>query len=71
MLGKVKDIRKHSSFLQNQEPKDPSLSCFSLTLSMIIDPLLLSFIIERREGLLDRSWIAGVTSLEVSANDRA
>ena len=25
----------------------------------------ISFIIERKEGLLDRSWIAGVTSLEV------
>ena len=37
----------------------------SITFFMAVGLTSISFIIERREGLLDRSWIAGVTSLEV------
>ena len=37
----------------------------SITFFMAVGLTSISFIIERREGLLDRSWIAGVTSVEV------
>ena len=37
----------------------------SITYFMAVGLTSISFIIERKEGLLDRSWIAGVTSLEV------
>eukprot|EP00092_Neocalanus_flemingeri_P090968 GFUD01115269.1.p1 GENE.GFUD01115269.1~~GFUD01115269.1.p1 ORF type:complete len:186 (-),score=24.59 GFUD01115269.1:39-596(-) len=37
----------------------------SITYFMAMGLTSISFIIERKEGLLDRSWIAGVTSLEV------
>ena len=37
----------------------------SITYFMAVGLTSISFIIERKEGLLDRSWIAGVTTLEV------
>jgi ABC-type multidrug transport system permease subunit len=37
----------------------------SITYFMAVGLTALSFIIERKEGLLDRSWIAGVTATEV------
>jgi len=37
----------------------------SITYFMAVGLTSISFIIERKEGLLDRSWVAGVTSLEV------
>lgn len=37
----------------------------SITYFMAVGLTSISFIIERKEGLLDRSWISGVTSLEV------
>ncbi len=37
----------------------------SITYFMAVGLTALSFIIERREGLLDRSWVAGVTATEV------
>ena len=37
----------------------------SITYFMAVGLTALSFIIERKEGLLDRSWMAGVTATEV------
>ena len=37
----------------------------SITYFMAVGLTALSFIIERKEGLLDRSWVAGVTATEV------
>ena len=37
----------------------------SITYFMAVGLTSLSFIIERKEGLLDRSWVAGVTATEV------
>ena len=37
----------------------------SITFFMAVGLTALSFILERKEGLLDRSWIAGVTATEV------
>jgi ABC-type multidrug transport system permease subunit len=37
----------------------------SITYFMAVGLTALSFIIERKEGLLERSWVAGVTATEV------
>ena len=37
----------------------------SITYFMAVGLTALSFILERKEGLLDRSWVAGVTATEV------
>ena len=37
----------------------------SITYFMAVGLTSLSFIIERKEGLLERSWVAGVTASEV------
>ena len=41
------------------------LPCLSITFSMSIGLAALLFVIERKEGLLDRTWVAGVNATEM------
>ena len=51
----------HASFTEFMAPG----VILSITYFMAVGLTALSFIIEKKEGLLDRSWMAGVTATEV------
>ncbi|XP_067845618.1 ABC transporter G family member 23 [Heptranchias perlo] len=79
--GFVKDILGNYSYLASlpvkfEEPiygnKHPDFTIFiapgailSITFFLAVGLTALSFVIEQKEGLLDRGWVAGVSSLEV------
>ncbi|XP_078262086.1 ABC transporter G family member 20 [Rhinoraja longicauda] len=52
---------RHSSFTIFIAPG----AILSITFFLALGLTTLSFVIERREGLMDRGWVAGVSSLEV------
>uniref|UniRef100_UPI00398F6660 ABC transporter G family member 20 n=1 Tax=Pristiophorus japonicus TaxID=55135 RepID=UPI00398F6660 len=79
--GFVQDVLGNYSYLASlpvkfEDPiygnKHPDFTTFiapgailSITFFLAVGLTALSFVIERKEGLLDRGWVAGVSSLEV------